>query len=188
VQVNPSELAKQAVDFYQPAAEVKGIAVTFRSHEPITVAGDPVLLAQAIGNLIDNALKYSSSGGVIAVQVQKRGNGAVEISVADSGPGIPDAEKSKVLTRFYRGDSSRGTPGVGLGLTLVAAVAKVHGGQVELTDNHPGLRVRMVIAPGALVKSNLAPQGSGAPHVAPDVRAVPAADTRPEGAGVVPSV
>ena len=178
VQVNASELAKQAVDFYQPAAELKGIAVTFRAHEPSMVAGDPVLLAQAIGNLIDNALKYTSSGGVIAVQVQNRGGGTVEITVADDGPGIPDAEKSKVLTRFYRGDSSRGTPGVGLGLTLVAAVAKVHGGQVELKDNHPGLRAQMLIAPGVVLKGN-ALGGSGAPHAAPEVRAAPAADTRP---------
>ena len=178
VQVNASELAKQAVDFYQPAAELKGIAVTFRAHEPSMVAGDPVLLAQAIGNLIDNALKYTSGGGVIAVQVQNRGGGTVEITVADDGPGIPDAEKSKVLTRFYRGDSSRGTPGVGLGLTLVAAVAKVHGGQVELKDNHPGLRAQMLIAPGVVLKGN-ALGGSGAPHAAPEVRAAPAADTRP---------
>ena len=165
VQVNASELAKQAVDFYQPAAELKGIAVTFRADEPTLVSGDPVLLAQAIGNLIDNALKYSSSGGVIAVQVQSRAAGAVEITVADNGPGIPDAEKPKVLTRFYRGDASRGTPGVGLGLTLVASVAKVHGGQLELNDNHPGLRAQMVIAPGVAVTG----KGS-APHAETPVR------------------
>ena len=96
----------------------------------------------------------------------------MEITVADNGPGIPDAEKSKVLTRFYRGDSSRGTPGVGLGLTLVAAVAKVHGGQVELNDNHPGLRAQMVIAPGVGLKGN-ALRGGGAPHAVPEVRASP---------------
>ena len=170
VQVNASELAKQAVDFYQPAAELKGIAVTFRADEPTLVSGDPVLLAQAIGNLIDNALKYSPSGGVIAVQVQSRGEGAVEISIADNGPGIPDAEKPKVLTRFYRGDASRGTPGVGLGLTLVASVAKVHGGHLELNDNHPGLRAQMVIAAGAAVAGKLA-----GPQAEPPVRETKAA-------------
>jgi signal transduction histidine kinase len=153
VQVNASELAKQAVDFYQPAAELKGVTVTFRSYDPVTVSGDPVLLAQAIGNLIDNALKYSSGGGLIAVEVQRRADGAVEVAIADNGPGIPDAEKPKVLKRFYRGDASRGTPGVGLGLTLVASVAKVHGGHLELNDNHPGLRAQMVIAPGVPVAS-----------------------------------
>ncbi len=158
VQVNASELAKQAVDFYQPAGELKGVAVTFRSHQPIMVSGDPVLLAQAIGNLIDNAIKYSSGGGQIAVELQQRSDGTVEITIADHGPGIPDAEKPKVQTRFYRGDSSRGTPGVGLGLTLVAAVAKIHGGQLELQDNHPGLRAQMIIAPGVVLESR------GAPH------------------------
>ena len=176
VQVNASELAKQAVDFYQPAAELKGVAVTFRSHDPVTVSGDPVLLAQAIGNLIDNALKYSSSGGVIAVEVRRRTDGTVDVTIADNGPGIPDAEKHKVLTRFYRGDASRGTPGVGLGLTLVASVAKVHGGQLELNDNHPGLRAQMVIATGVLLGSR------GAPQVAATAEAV----REPKPAKVVP--
>src|SRR6185369_10030067 len=70
----------------------------------------------------------------------------IQITVADDGPGIPDAEKPKVSARFYRGDASRGTPGVGLGLTLVASVAKVHGGVLELGDNNPGLRATMVIS------------------------------------------
>jgi signal transduction histidine kinase len=166
VQVNASDLAKQAVDFYQPAAELKGVAVAFRSHDPIMVSGDPVLLAQAIGNLIDNAVKYSSGGGLIAVEVRGRGDSTVEISIADHGPGIPDDEKPKVLTRFYRGDASRGTPGVGLGLTLVASVAKVHGGLLELHDNHPGLRAQMVIALGVGVASKEPAREAKAP-VAP---------------------
>ncbi len=148
VPVNASGLAKQAVDFYQPAAELKGVELTFRSHEAILVSGDPVLLAQAIGNLIDNALKYTLEGGAIGVEVRYRADATVEVSVADNGPGIPDDEKPKVPNRFYRGDASRGTPGVGLGLTLVASVAKVHGGLLELNDNHPGLKAQMVIAPG----------------------------------------
>jgi hypothetical protein len=74
----------------------------------------------------------------------------VEICVADDGPGIPDAEKPKVAQRFYRGDTSRGTPGVGLGLSLVQAVAKLHGGTLELTDNHPGLRARFGLASALL--------------------------------------
>ncbi len=153
VQVNASELARQAVDFYQPAAEVKGVTLGFQSHEAISVSGDPVLLAQAIGNLIDNALKYTSHSGVIAVEVQRRGDGSVEVTVADNGPGIPDDEKPKVPGRFYRGDASRGTPGVGLGLSLVASVAKVHGGALELNDNDPGLRAQMVIAPGVSISA-----------------------------------
>ncbi len=151
VQINASELAKQAVDFYQPAAELKGVGLAFRCRESVLVSGDPVLLAQAIGNLIDNALKYTADRGMITVQVQRRVNGDVEVAVADNGPGIPDEEKPKVPNRFYRGDASRGTPGVGLGLSLVASVAKVHGGALELNDNHPGLKAQMVIAPGTRV-------------------------------------
>lgn len=145
VQVSATELASDAVEFYLPAAELKGTELAFRAAEPIWVWGDPVLLAQAVGNLVDNALKYTGVNGSIAVEVRQRPDSAVEISVADNGPGIPDAEKAKVTQRFYRGDASRGTPGVGLGLTLVEAVAKLHGGGLELKDNHPGLRAVMVV-------------------------------------------
>jgi signal transduction histidine kinase len=149
VPVSAAELAKEAVDFYLPAAELKGISLSFRGHGTADLSGDPVLLAQAIGNLIDNALKYTGDGGAISVEVQSLGEERVRLTVADNGPGIPDEEKPKVPTRFYRGDTSRGTPGVGLGLTLVASVAKVHGGALELVDNHPGLQAHMVISRGA---------------------------------------
>src|SRR6185437_16233983 len=151
VQVNASEVAAEVVEFYFPAAELKDVTLAFNSNGQVSVSGDPTLLAQAVGNLIDNALKYSRERGSVNVEVKTRSDGAVEVSVADNGPGIPDAEKPKVLTRFYRGDASRGTPGVGLGLSLVQAVAKLHGGTLELTDNHPGLCARMIIAPGALL-------------------------------------
>jgi signal transduction histidine kinase len=147
VQVNAAELAAQAVELYLPAAELKGISLAFRDTAPMPVAGDPLLLAQAVANLIDNALKYARNGGNVTVEVLRRAEGAAEIAVADDGPGISDAEKSKAPERFYRGDTSRGTPGVGLGLSLVAAVAKLHGGALLLTDNHPGLRAQMLIEP-----------------------------------------
>jgi signal transduction histidine kinase len=148
VPLNAADLAKQAVDFYLPAAELKNINLSYYGAGPVSLSGDPVLLAQAIGNLIDNSLKYTADGGNISVEVRNLMDGKVRITVADNGPGIPDDEKPKVPTRFYRGDSSRGTPGVGLGLSLVASVAKIHGGNLELVDNHPGLRAHMVIAPG----------------------------------------
>jgi signal transduction histidine kinase len=151
VQVNANELAAEVVEFYSPAAEVKDVSLSFASNGPVLVSGDPTLLAQAVGNLIDNALKYAGVQGSVRVEVQQRSDGSVEICVADDGPGIPDAEKPKVAQRFYRGDTSRGTPGVGLGLSLVQAVAKLHGGTLELTDNFPGLRARMIIEPGALL-------------------------------------
>lgn len=149
VTIDAADIAKQAVDFYLPAAELKGISLSYRG-APAAMAGDPVLLAQAIGNLIDNALKYTREAGRVEVEVETLPDRRVRITVADDGPGIPDAEKPKVRTRFYRGDASRGTPGVGLGLSLVAAVAKVHGGALELADNHPGLRAHMLIAAGTV--------------------------------------
>lgn len=151
VQVNANELAAEVVEFYSPAAEVKEVTLSFASNGPVLVSGDPTLLAQAVGNLIDNALKYAGEQGSVRVEVQHGSEGSVEICVADDGPGIPDAEKPKVAQRFYRGDTSRGTPGVGLGLSLVQAVAKLHGGTLELTDNFPGLRARMIIEPGAML-------------------------------------
>jgi len=149
VQVNAAELAAQAVELYLPAAELKGISLSCSNAAPIPVSGDPLLLAQAVSNLIDNALKYARDGGHVTVEVVRRAEGTVQIAVADDGPGISDAEKPKAPERFYRGDASRGTPGVGLGLSLVAAVAKLHGGALVLADNHPGLRAQMRIEPQA---------------------------------------
>ncbi len=159
VALDVADLASNAVEFYAPAAEIKEIELSFRSDGPMWVSGDPILLAQALGNLIDNALKYAPMKGVIEVGVRKRAGNA-EISVSDDGPGIADSEKCKVVERFYRGDASRGTPGVGLGLSLVQAVAKLHGSALELSDRNPGLRVGLTLpleAPGASLLAAHAP-------------------------------
>ena len=145
VSVDVAEVAAAAVEFYQPAAEISGSMLRLQSNGPAPIRGDPVLLAQALGNLIDNALKYSPDNGEIRVSVRRSPDRAVELVVADSGPGIADAEKPKVVERFYRGDLSRGTPGVGLGLSLVDAVARLHGSTLLLEDNAPGLRARIVL-------------------------------------------
>jgi signal transduction histidine kinase len=153
------DLAATAVEFYAPAAELKHIELTFHADGPMPVSGDPILLAQALSNLIDNALKYAPEHGVIGVAVRRRADGAAEIAVTDNGPGIHDSEKTKVVERFYRGDASRGTPGVGLGLSLVQAVAKLHGSTLELSDRDPGLSVVLVLPSGELnaASRNLAP-------------------------------
>ncbi len=145
VPLDASDLAASAVEFYEPAAELKDIELRFSASGPVLVSGDPVLLAQALSTLIDNALKYAPKNGVIEVAVRKRADGSAELTVTDNGPGIDAAEKSKVVERFYRGDASRGTPGVGLGLSLVQAVAKLHGCVLELLDQSPGLRVLLTI-------------------------------------------
>jgi len=145
VDVDPDELVAKAVEFYLPAAELKGVALSFRGQAATIIRGDPVLLAQAIANLIDNALKFTPAQGRIAVETRRQEDGAVELTIADTGAGIPDPEKPRVTERFYRGDAARGTPGVGLGLSVVSAVARLHTGRLELTDNNPGLRVGMIL-------------------------------------------
>jgi hypothetical protein len=134
------------VEFYAPAAELKNIRLQLRADASLKVSGDPVLLAQALSNLIDNALKYTPESGAIDVTLQRRASDRAEIAVTDNGPGIDDSEKAKVVERFYRGDASRGTPGVGLGLSLAQAVAKLHGSALELADRGPGLRVVLTMA------------------------------------------
>ena len=145
VTVDMAEIAASAVEFYQPAAELSGSRLQLVREGSVTVRGDRVLLAQAVSNLIDNALKYTPPQGEIIVSVKRGSDRAVEVAVADSGPGIGDEDKPKVVERFYRGDSSRGTPGVGLGLSLVDAVARLHGSILRLEDNHPGLRASMLL-------------------------------------------
>jgi hypothetical protein len=135
------ELAGTAVEFYAPAAELKNIRLQLHADTSLKVSGDPVLLAQALSNLIDNALKDTPENGAIDVTLQRRASGRAEI-----GPGIDDSEKAKVVERFYRGDASRGTPGVGLGLSLAQAVAKLHGSSLELSDRGPGLCVVLAMA------------------------------------------
>jgi signal transduction histidine kinase len=145
VRVDAAAVAAKVVEYYEPAAEQKGIAFSFKSSGEAAVAGDPMLLAQAVSNLIDNSLKCVAEHGAISVHVGRSPEGAVEIAVADDGPGIPDADKPKATERFFRGDRSRATPGVGLGLSIVDAVAKLHGGALQLLDNHPGLRAQMLL-------------------------------------------
>jgi signal transduction histidine kinase len=160
VPLDVADLAANAVEFYAPAAELKNINLAFRSDGSPSVSGDPVLLAQALSNLIDNALKYAPVNGSIRVEVLKRGEGTVEVSVSDNGPGICDSEKTKVVERFYRGDASRGTPGVGLGLSLAQAVAKLHGSVLELTDQNPGLRVALTLP----LEATITPPHTAAPQ------------------------
>ena len=145
VRVDAAAVAAEVVEFYEPAAEQKRVLFSFQADGEAAVAGDPVLPAQAVSNLIDNSLKSISAPGAISVRVGRRADGAVEIAVADDGPGIADVDKPRAAERFFRGDASRGSPGVGLGLSIVEAVAKLHGGVLQLLDNHPGLLAQMVL-------------------------------------------
>ena len=150
VDTDVTELVAKAVEFYLPAAELKGHSLTLHDPGPAWARCDAVLLAQAINNLVDNALKFVAAGGHIDIEVVP-GEDSVGVVVADDGPGIPEADRPRATERFFRGDASRATPGVGLGLSLVEAIARLHGGSLELADNHPGLRARMIIERGAAV-------------------------------------
>ena len=140
VAVNLVDIAAGAVEFYRPVAEERGIDLSFEAAaKEAWLRGDSLLLTQALANLLDNALKFVPHGGKVSVTVDR-----TAITVADDGPGIPAADRQRVVERFYRVDTSRGrTPGVGLGLSLVDAVAKLHGGELRLEDNQPGLKAVM---------------------------------------------
>jgi signal transduction histidine kinase len=137
-----SEVVADAVEFYEPVAEANGVSLVRLASEgdPAVMRGDPSLLFEAVGNLVDNALKFTPRGGRVTVCGFDRA-GTVGFEVTDTGPGIPTDEVASVLRRFYRAESSRHTPGSGLGLALVAAVARLHGMDVAIGDAKPGCRV-----------------------------------------------
>jgi signal transduction histidine kinase len=126
-------LAVRAVDLYKEVAEQKNIRLDVNSTGPAPMDGDPVRVGQALSNLVDNALKYTPDGGTVKLTPAVV-PGAVTITVADSGPGVPTAEREAVWRRLYRGDASRSQRGLGLGLTLVRAVAEAHGGSASVAD------------------------------------------------------
>jgi signal transduction histidine kinase len=140
--VDLSEVCGDVADLYGPLAEEKGLTFTRACPPGLVLHGNRHLLAQALANLLDNAIKYTPAGGRVTLS----GSPGPAITVADSGPGIPAAERERVLERFVRLDGDRSTPGNGLGLSLVSAVAKLHGATLRLEDNHPGLRVSLVLS------------------------------------------
>ena len=140
--VDLQQLLHDVVEFYAPLAEERQQTLELSISSVARVPGDRDLLFQAFANLLDNAIKYTPPQGRIRADLGER-QGFPRVSVADSGPGIPAQERDKVFRRFYRLEASRGLPGNGLGLSLVAAVAKLHDAKLALEDNAPGLKVTM---------------------------------------------
>jgi signal transduction histidine kinase len=137
-------LTTDVAEFYDALAEANGMVITTRAQGKGLVLGDRGLLLSALSNLVDNAIKYAGPGGWISIAIAQTANQVV-LSVADNGAGIAADERDKVITRFYRLDQSRHQPGNGLGLSIVAATCQVHDGALRLGDNHPGLKVSMVL-------------------------------------------
>lgn len=130
------------VEMYEPVAEEQGVHLQFSTEPGLAVTGSRELLGQALVNLVDNALKYGASGENQRIDVRaKRVGDRVEITVADQGPGIAPEDRERVVGRFVRLENSRSRPGSGLGLSMAAAVARLHHGALRIEDNAPGLRV-----------------------------------------------
>ena len=136
------EIGESVADLYDAAAEERKVDLQVIGQKPMLITGDRDLLFDALANLVDNAIKHGREAGKVVVRLDRCDDGAV-ISVADNGPGIPLDEHQHVFRRFYRLERSRCTPGNGLGLSLVAAVARLHEARIELSDNAPGLKVEM---------------------------------------------
>jgi signal transduction histidine kinase len=143
-EVDLTSIVDDVAELYRPLIEEKGSRLSLHSAPSVAVQGDRDMLFQAVANLVDNAIKHTPGGGRIEISLAP-GDGGAEVVVADDGPGIPPEEREKVRERFYRVDRSRTTPGAGLGLSLVSAVAARHGGDLRLEDNHPGLRAVLVL-------------------------------------------
>ncbi|MFZ2017921.1 MAG: ATP-binding protein [Methyloceanibacter sp.] len=166
-----SALLLDVAELYEPVAEERGLDLKAQAASSIFIHADRQLLGQAIANLIDNAIKYGApdvNGGAngsppeVVVSTHAK-NGTAEIVVTDRGPGVPPAERERVLGRFVRLEASRSEPGSGLGLSLVAAVARLHGGSLRLEDNEPGLRVVLALpVDGEAMVNGAAPTPTGA--------------------------
>ncbi|MGB8529369.1 MAG: ATP-binding protein, partial [Rhodoplanes sp.] len=147
-----AEIARDVGELYEPVADEKGLTLRVDAATPAPVTGNRELIGQALANLLDNAIKYTGAAadrvnGVapeIVVTAQAQPNQIV-LSVGDRGPGIPAAERRRAVERFVRLEQSRTEPGSGLGLSLASAVARLHGGELRLEDNAPGLKALLIL-------------------------------------------
>lgn len=137
-------LVNDVAEFYEPLAQEKGQRFNVVAQGGLTVQGDRNLLFQALANALDNAVKYTPADGGVSVTLA-RGPAGAEITVSDTGPGIPAGEHDRVFGRFFRLEPDRGSPGNGLGLSLVRAVAELHDAEIRLEDNEPGLRMILTL-------------------------------------------
>ncbi|MGI8841090.1 MAG: sensor histidine kinase [Caulobacteraceae bacterium] len=140
--VDLTGLARTVVEAFAPSAEDAGGSLTLSDDAPLVMDGDPELLTQMLVNLVENALRHAGAGARVTVRC-RRIDGAAALSVIDDGPGVPASQRARLFDRFHRLEASRSTPGSGLGLALVAAVARLHGAEAGLRDARPGLEARV---------------------------------------------
>jgi signal transduction histidine kinase len=141
--VDLTAVAETVADAYRPDAEQGGRLLISRLALGAFVSGDQELLTQAVANLVENAVRHTPSGTRVDVRLQDHGEAGLVLSVEDDGPGVSKAELPRLTDRFYRAECSRTTPGNGLGLTLVSAIAELHGTTLELSAMSPGFRAAM---------------------------------------------
>jgi len=141
-------IVSELVEFYEPYASEKSIRLESTLADPLVINGERNLLTQAFANLIDNAIKFTPQGGSITIS-SWTSEDEMEISISDTGTGIPKEFREKVFEKFFRMEASRHTRGNGLGLSLVAAIAGIHGAEIRLEDNKPGLKVRFIFPQAA---------------------------------------
>jgi signal transduction histidine kinase len=165
--VELADLVTEIAELYAPVIEEEDGVFAVEAEGGLMVTGDPYLLAQAVGNLVDNAVKYAPPHGEVNLRIARYGDGQIEIVVADNGPGIPDADKPRVTERFYRCEASCATAGIGLGLSLVEAVARLHDGSLTLADNHPGLKASLKLPEAPALPKRDAATGVGATECFP---------------------
>lgn len=149
VSTDLATIVQRAADLYQPLADEEGVRLTTAAVDLPMIEADPKLLFEAISNLVDNALKFTPRGGQVEI-VAAGDREHPTLIVQDSGPGIPEGEQAAVLQRFYRSERDRMRPGSGLGLSIVAAIVRLHGFELRLEDAHPGLRAVIDCKPARL--------------------------------------
>jgi signal transduction histidine kinase len=143
--VDLSDVVETVADAYGPEAEQAGQRLETKIGPKLYITGDRELLTQAFADLVENAIRHAGKGAIICLMAVSHA-ATVEAMVSDTGPGVPEADRERVLSRFVRLEASRSTPGTGLGLTLVKAIADLHNARLELGDNGPGLRVTISFA------------------------------------------
>jgi signal transduction histidine kinase len=145
-EVHLQEILRAVHELYAPIAEDKAVSLRLVLEDAASVSGDHDLLLEAIANLVDNAVKFTPSGGAVVLSLLQGADRPL-VRIEDTGPGISEAERDAVFTRFHRSDRSRHAPGVGLGLSLVRAIMNLHGFRLSMLDG-PGCRIQIACQPG----------------------------------------